>query len=111
MRPSHTCPRYVIAQVKRILARAGFPLSRKSGTYSPYGSTSKRTPGFVVQRVGYGKSVAVDFTAGHDQAVSHFAPKMTDAQKAQHAAGLQILRDRGYTFNECGWVECDGYDF
>jgi len=106
--PSHSCPSYVIARVKKLLAAQGWPIAHKSGRYSPFGSTVVVTEGYRVQKVGCSKSVSVCFESEHFHGRSRDLPRET--RRAREVEAIELLRSAGYRVDDRGWIECDGYD-
>jgi len=107
-KPSHSAPRYVIARVKKILAAQGWPIARKTGRYSPFGSTVHISEGYRVTRVGVGRSVTIHYEATHYHGRSHDLPRGVRREKDQ--AAWDLLRSLGYRIDDKGWIECDNYD-
>lgn len=70
-----TTPKAVIAAVKAALRRSGLPVSQTTGSYSPYGhSTRVTTQGYAVWRNGFANEVLVGWREGdepYSATVSH----------------------------------------
>jgi hypothetical protein len=106
--PSHSCPSYVIARVKKILAAKGWPLQKKTGRYSAFNSTVVATEGFSVHKVGVGKMVAVGYSPAHSHGREHALAR--GVARSRVAEAVEHLRALGYRIDGRGWIECEGHD-
>lgn len=103
--PSHSNPRYVCARIRKILAAQGWPLSKTSGVYSPFGgSKTVTTEGYYAYKVGVSKRVTVNYTFGSRS----FCDR--EVRRAKLYEAVELLRGLGYRITEDGRIECDYYD-
>lgn len=67
MRRAQNSPKVLISAVKAALRRAGLQVSQTTGSYSPYGhSTRVTTQGYAVWRNGYANEVLVGWREGNE---------------------------------------------
>lgn len=106
--PSHSCPRYVAARVRKLLAARGWPLHKMVGRYHPFAATQRGTEGFSVTKVGVSKSVAIHYQASYEHGRSRTLP--TGHARARVQEAIEYLRSLGYRVDDKGWIECEAYD-
>lgn len=106
--PSHSCPRYVVARVRTLLAAKGWPIHVVKGRYSAFSSTQHAAEGFSVSKVGCSKEVAIHYSGRLSEGRSHPLPR--DISRARIAEAIEYLRSLGYRVDDKGWIKCDQYD-
>lgn len=106
--PAHSTPGYVAARIRKILAAQGWPLHKMSGRYAPFCNRQTGTGGYTVRRLGFSKTVTVNFVAAYGNGQSARLPQGLAAQKVADAVAL--LRGLGYRIDDRGWIDCDHGD-
>ena len=106
--PSHSCPRYVSARIRKILAAKGFPMHKMTGRYAAFGGSQRGTEGFSASKVGCSKRVGVHYYGAYSGGGSHHVPR--EVRQARMAEAIAHLRSLGYRVDDAGYVDCDHYD-
>lgn len=95
-------PGYVasaLKAVRRTLKQVGWPQGKVLGRYATFGPKQEIREGIGVHRLGASSTVALTWYE------RHYVPGVA---KARVAEAVALLRDKGFPFDDRGWMKCKG---
>lgn len=93
-----------LVRARRVLGKAGFPLSRTTGRYTPYNNEQVTTDGVSVTRLGLSSTITLHVTTWASRHIETAAQR--EERKLVLALAIQTLREAGLAFDERGWLDC-----
>lgn len=113
--PCLSCPRTVVAAIKRLVTRAGIPLHKMTGRYTAFDNQQTGTEGVDVRKVGCSKTVGIHWADRYDRGQTIATDKA--ARREKFAAVIALLEAAGYRRDHgviesatSFYIKCEGYD-